>query len=977
MRCRVTVLLCSLFVLLFVLAAGNTAHGQGTGDFRVFNYSIGFGNNNYEWRGYAFTVSREVVVTHLWGGGGPNAAGGFQGGIYEASWTGGSMGSGDPQLDTLLRSVVFDHLRDTGDPPEEERVELSSPVTLYPGQTYFIAQGRVSTGMGIHYRAMSLDHENLVIGSPILDQWWPQGNAAYQPGGSGTAEDAVGRTAEMTTPVRILMGLGYETDVAAPAFAAGGGTGDATSTGSSTAVLEGLLTDPGAAERTDATTLYFEYSTDSELSGATLVPASPHTITGPGRDILFSREITGLSNGITYYYRVVAINEAGRTSGDIESFEHDGVTFARTVTASWGPGGTVTTEIRGVEVGDTTTFTVMPDDGNQVSPAVGGTSPAGSWDGNAYTTGEITEDGTVVFGFIAPPSVSSTAAVSNITGSSATSGGDVSSDGGADVTARGLVWSTSSMPTLQSHPGGDFSDDGGSGTGAFESNMADLDADTTYHVRAYAANSAGAGYGPQVTFNTDAVFHTLTYTADPNGSIDGVMGQTVAHGDDGTEVAAVPNSGYRFTQWSDGVTTAARVDSNVTEDVTVEAYFSRLIARRTISTSVEPVGAGTVKGSGTFRDNSLVRLEAVPASGYEFIGWLERGDHVETDPVYTFHASSNRQLVAVFGEVLPLPYESTVIDPDAGGVLSVPGMIDLLLPPLPVPGIVELGVSARYAEPEGWQMHAPVDGLVFEVRARHFVDAGEPVDLAGFDEPVTVTLNYQEELDPMDAERILVHYYHGKLDTWIPIPTAVDTERQQVVAQVDRPADLLMGTRDTFTDISGHWAERYVLSLSEVIALDDYPDTTFRPDDTLSREQFTRMLVDLSGRSPQPARRIDVLFDDVGDISGWARSHVEAAVLDGLVSGDGNDAFRPHAAVTRAEVAVMVSRALGLAPLGGGPRFVDAGQIPDWAAGHVAALCDLDIVMGMPGNLFAPHRETTRAEAAAFLSRYLEERSRR
>ena len=971
MRCRVPVVLCGLFVLLCILAAGNTVYGQGIGDFRVFNYSIGFGNDNYKWRGYAFTVSREVVVTHLWGGGGPNASGGFQGGIYGASWTGGSMGSGDPRLDTLLRSVVFDHDRDTGDPPEEERVELSSPVTLYPGQAYFIAQGRVSTGAGVHYRAMSLDYENLLIGSPIFDQWWPQGNWAYQPGGSGTAEDAVGRTADMLTPVRILMGLGYETEVEAPAFAPGGGTGDAISTGPSTAVLEGLLADTGAAEPNDATTVYFEYSTDPDLAGATLLPASPHTFAGPGTDILFSREIIDLSGGITYYYRAVAINEAGRTNADIEIFEHGGVNFARTVTASWGPGGKVTPEIRGVEIGDATTFTVMPDDGNQVSPTVGGTSPTGSWDGSAYTTGAITEDGTVVFGFVSPPSVSSTAAVSDITAGSATSGGHVSCDGGADVTARGLVWSTSSMPTLQSHPEGNVSDDGGTGEGGFVSNMTGLDADTTYYARAYAANRAGAGYGPQVAFTTDGVFHTLTYTAGANGSIDGATDQAVAHGDDGTEVAAVPNSGYRFTRWSDGVTTAARVDANVTEDVTVEASFSRRIVRRTISTSVDPAGAGTVEGSGTFRDNAPVRLEAVPASGYAFIGWLEDGDYVETDPVYRFYARSNRQLIAVFDEVLPLPYESRVIDPDSGGMLNVPGMIELLIPPFAVPGPVELGVSARYADPEEWRMGSPVGGLVFEVRARQIVDTGEPVDLEAFDEPVTVTLSYREEGDP---ERIFVHDYHDTLDTWIPIPTAVDKHRGQVVARLDRPAELLMGTRDTFADIDGHWAEGYVLFLSEVHPVDDDRGTTFRPDDTLSREQFTRLLVDLSGRSPQPARRIDVLFDDAGDISGWARSHVEAAVLGGLVPGDGGAPFRPHAAVTRAEVAVMISRALGLAPLARDPQFEDAGKIPCWAAGHVAALSGLDIVVGMPGNLFDPHREATRAEAAAFLSRYLEHR---
>lgn len=83
------------------------------------------------------------------------------------------------------------------------------------------------------------------------------------------------------------------------------------------------------------------------------------------------------------------------------------------------------------------------------------------------------------------------------TNNSAVSGGEVISDGGATVTARGVCWSTVPDPTLED----DHTLDG-SGTGTFVSYLTGLNGDTQYYVRAYATNSVGTSYGNQVTFTT-------------------------------------------------------------------------------------------------------------------------------------------------------------------------------------------------------------------------------------------------------------------------------------------------------------------------------------------------------------------------------------------------------------------------------------------------------------------------------------------
>jgi uncharacterized protein (TIGR02145 family) len=90
-----------------------------------------------------------------------------------------------------------------------------------------------------------------------------------------------------------------------------------------------------------------------------------------------------------------------------------------------------------------------------------------------------------------------TSSVSSITYTSVSGGGNISSDGGATVSARGLVYSTSTNPTLSNTV---FTI--GSGTGSFSGTLTGLTPNTTYYVRAYATNSVGTAYGSLVSFTT-------------------------------------------------------------------------------------------------------------------------------------------------------------------------------------------------------------------------------------------------------------------------------------------------------------------------------------------------------------------------------------------------------------------------------------------------------------------------------------------
>ena len=91
-----------------------------------------------------------------------------------------------------------------------------------------------------------------------------------------------------------------------------------------------------------------------------------------------------------------------------------------------------------------------------------------------------------------------TAAISNLTYNTATSGGNITGDGGGAITASGICWSkTNNTPTTA-----DSKVSGTTALGSFVSVINGLEENTTYYARAYATNSAGTGYGNVVTFKT-------------------------------------------------------------------------------------------------------------------------------------------------------------------------------------------------------------------------------------------------------------------------------------------------------------------------------------------------------------------------------------------------------------------------------------------------------------------------------------------
>lgn len=262
-----------------------------------------------------------------------------------------------------------------------------------------------------------------------------------------------------------------------------------------------------------------------------------------------------------------------------------------------------------------------------------------------------------------------TANVTDITQTSAKSGGNVTTDGGTTVTERGICWSTSHNPTTS----GNYVSSG-SGTGSFTSNITGLNAHTTYYVRAYATNSKGTAYGEEVSFNTSAnpptvstggVTHITSSTATGNGNVTDDGGSNVtergicwstshnptisgSHANSGTGTGEFTVNMANLTPNTTYYVRAYAINSQGTAYGEEVNFKTSLTPTYTVAVSASPSNGGSVAGGGTYEQGQSCTVRATAATGYIFQKWTENGTQVSTNANYTFTVTSNRSLVAHF-----------------------------------------------------------------------------------------------------------------------------------------------------------------------------------------------------------------------------------------------------------------------------------------------------------------------------------------
>ena len=173
------------------------------------------------------------------------------------------------------------------------------------------------------------------------------------------------------------------------------------------------------------------------------------------------------------------------------------------------------------------------------------------------------------------------------------------------------------------------------------------------------------------------------------------------------------------------------------------------------------------------------------------------------------------------------------------------------------------------------------------------------------------------------------------------------------------PAETALAATDTY----GHWAESTINKWTASGYITGYPDGTFRPNNAISRAEFVTLANKAFGYNVPAA----INFSDVNS-SYWAYNEIQKGVFAGYIRGDAVGTFRPGAAVTRQEAAVMMSQIKKLQQDSNrAMNYTDYDSISNWAKPYVGAVSSVKIMQGFPNGAFRPQTSMTRAEAVTAL----------
>lgn len=183
---------------------------------------------------------------------------------------------------------------------------------------------------------------------------------------------------------------------------------------------------------------------------------------------------------------------------------------------------------------------------------------------------------------------------------------------------------------------------------------------------------------------------------------------------------------------------------------------------------------------------------------------------------------------------------------------------------------------------------------------------------------------------------------------------------------------------DSYPDLpADHWAYEAVTFLTDKKVVVGYPDGNYRPDQKVTRAEFSTMAIKALGLYEKDTPEIFEYKDTEGH---WADRNIQVASYYGLVKGYPNEHFYPNKDVTRMEALSVVLNALS-------PKNIDSEQarhfvsiykdysdIPDWALIQAGQAQMLGLVYNTPGHetTFEPNRPATRGELAKFIFNMVE-----
>lgn len=308
---------------------------------------------------------------------------------------------------------------------------------------------------------------------------------------------------------------------------------------------------------------------------------------------------------------------------------------------------------------------------------------------------------------------------------------------------------------------------------------------------------------------------------------------------------------------------------------------------------------------------------------------------------------------------------SATVNPAGGGNISLGSDVSVNIPAGALNGTTGVDVVIQKlinppASPSGFM----VLGQVFEFKVG---GAGSYT----FNKPVKLTFTFDPTKVPAGTTPT-VYYYDLTASQWVSIGGTVSGNTITVTVDHFTLYAVMAKEKEkvpaaiTFPDIANHWAKQNIEKLVALGIIKGYSNGTFKPDNSITRAEFATVLARSMGwqENTEAAKFTD-------SIPAWAKGFIGVMVGKGVVKGYEDNTFRPDKTINRAEMAVMIVRAMSVKPSTTAPSFADSADIPAWARGYISAAADQGIIKGYSGNILAPGDNSTRAETAVMLVRMM------
>ncbi len=494
---------------------------------------------------------------------------------------------------------------------------------------------------------------------------------------------------------------------------------------------------------------------------------------------------------------------------------------------------------------------------------------------------------------ITAPTVN-TGTISGVSDTLASVAGNVTSDGGSAVSERGVVFSTSADPTIDN--GTKVAADA-AGTGEFSVNLAGLNAETTYHVRAFATNSIGTSYGLDKTFTTGStpvevisvslnksettisagLEEQLTAKVLPENASDKSVVWTIeSESDEG--VLTVANGLISAKKPGSSVVRATSVSNpeayaecTVTVNAAPQAALTGIVVTPD-GVALKVNGTQPMKVTAYYSDQSTVDVTASCSYAFSVDGIAS----ISSSGLLTAESPGNTVLTAAFQEKQDTA-DITVTSGGGGGgggggSSNTNSGTSSTTRPEVINTPLEPEVKNPAAEPSDLAGHWAHDCIIALIQ--HGIIKGYPDG----------TIRPEQEITRAEAAILLVN--------------SQDLQNYELQNQVSPYSDELPA-----------WAERAILICFEKGLMKGYPDGSFKPDQHITRAEMCVALINAYPQVKEPDFTLG--FADKESIPDWAWVYIEAAAANQIVSGYPDNTFQPGSLIKRGEAFSIICRLKG------------------------------------------------------------------